>query len=105
MEGLVLGSINCNCVERIAIFVSKRIGFNSFKNKITLKSYLNVCKKKMTNFSLNCHYYMAILEIIYLCTKKKKMSSNLFKNVIYKLCLLIIYLIYMSEKDLTLNNL
>ena len=28
------------------------------------------------------------------------MSSCLFKNVIYKMCLEIIYLIYMYEKDL-----
>ena len=33
------------------------------------------------------------------------MSSVLFKNVIYKMCLEIIYLIYMYKKDLALNNL
>ena len=33
------------------------------------------------------------------------MSSGLFKNVINKMCLEIIYLIYMYEKDLALNNL
>ena len=29
------------------------------------------------------------------------MSSSLFKNVIYKMCLEIMYLIYMYKKDLT----
>ena len=33
------------------------------------------------------------------------MSSGLFKNVIYKMFLEIIYLIYMYKKDLALNNL
>ena len=33
------------------------------------------------------------------------MSSGLFQNVIYKICLEIIYLIYMYKKDLALNNL
>ena len=33
------------------------------------------------------------------------MSSGLFKNVIYKICFEIIYLIYMDKKDLALNNL
>ena len=37
--------------------------------------------------------------------KKKKKSSVLFKDVIYKMCLKIIYLIYMYKKDLVLNNL
>ena len=32
------------------------------------------------------------------------MNSDLFKNVIYKVCLEIIYLIYMYKKDLVLNN-
>ena len=31
------------------------------------------------------------------------MSLGLFKNVIYKICLEIIYLIYMYKKDLALN--
>ena len=35
----------------------------------------------------------------------KKMNSGSFKNLIYKMCLQIIYLIYMYEKDLVLNNL
>ena len=35
----------------------------------------------------------------------KKMSSGSFKNVIFKMCLEIIYLIYMYKKDLTLINL
>ena len=35
----------------------------------------------------------------------KKMSKGLFKNVIYKTCLDIIYLIYMYKNDLVLNNL
>ena len=33
------------------------------------------------------------------------MSSSLFKNVIYKMCLEIIYLIYMNKNDLALNSL
>ena len=32
------------------------------------------------------------------------MSSGLSKNVIYEMCLEIIYLTYMYEKDLALNN-
>ena len=35
----------------------------------------------------------------------KKISSGTFKNVIYKMCLEIIYLIWMNKKDLALNNL
>ena len=33
------------------------------------------------------------------------MSSGSFKNVIYKMCLEILYLMYMYKKDLVLNNL
>ena len=33
------------------------------------------------------------------------MSSGSFKNVIYKMCLEIIYLIYMYKKDLVLSHL
>ena len=33
------------------------------------------------------------------------MSSGSFKNFIYKMCLEIIYLIYMYKKDLVVNNL
>ena len=33
------------------------------------------------------------------------MHLSSFKNVIYKMCLEIIYLIYMSKEDLLLNNL
>ena len=33
------------------------------------------------------------------------MNSVSFKNVIYKMCLEILYLIYMYKKDLALNNL
>ena len=33
------------------------------------------------------------------------MCWGLFKNIIYKMCLEIIYLIYMYKKDLALNNL
>ena len=33
------------------------------------------------------------------------MSSGSFKDVIYKMCLEIIYSIYMYKKDLALNNL
>ena len=36
---------------------------------------------------------------------QKIMSSGLCKNVIYKMCLEIIYLIHMYKKDLALNNL
>ena len=32
------------------------------------------------------------------------MSSGLFKNVIYKMCLEIIYLVYMQKENLALNN-
>ena len=56
---------------------------------------------------------MAELENIQLCAKKKKnktnnkltLSSGLFKDVIYKMCLEIIYLMCMYKKDLGLNNL
>ena len=34
----------------------------------------------------------------------EKMSTGLFKNVIYKMCLRIIYLLYKFKKDLILNN-
>ena len=33
------------------------------------------------------------------------MSLGLFKNVINKMCLAIIYLLYMFKKDLAINNL
>ena len=33
------------------------------------------------------------------------MSSGLFKNVIYKMCLQIIYSVYIYKEDLVLNNL
>ena len=33
------------------------------------------------------------------------MNSGSFKDVVYKMCLEIIYLIYIYEKDLALNNL
>ena len=36
-----------------------------------------------------------------MCEKK---SSGLFKNVIYKMCLETIYLIYVYEMDLVLND-
>ena len=36
---------------------------------------------------------------------EKKMSSGLFKNVINKKCVEILYLIYMNKKDIALNNL
>ena len=35
----------------------------------------------------------------------KKLTSGLFKIIIYKMCLEIIYLIFMYKKDLALNNL
>ena len=41
----------------------------------------------------------------YLNVCQKKMSSGSFKNVIYKMCLEIIYLIYIYEKYLAQNNL
>ena len=40
--------------------------------------------------------------VVYVCGG---MSSDLFENVIYKMCLEIIYFIYMYKKDLALNNL
>ena len=49
-------------------------------------------------------YLIEISETIKLC-EKKKLSSGASKNVIYKMCLEIIYLIHMYEKDLALNNL
>ena len=39
-----------------------------------------------------------------MCKKKIITSSGLFKNVIFKMCLEIIYLIYMYKKDLALND-
>ena len=43
----------------------------------------------------------------YNCVKKKqkKTSSGSFKNVIYKMGLEIMYLIYIDKKDLALDNL
>ena len=41
----------------------------------------------------------------YLTVCKKKMSLGLFKNVIYRMYLKIIDLIYMYKNDLALNNL
>ena len=38
-------------------------------------------------------------------TVGKKMSSDLFKNVMNKMCLQIIYLVCMDKHDLALNNL
>ena len=51
---------------------------------------------------LNCDCYIEILETIELCAKK---SSGSYKNIIYKMYLQIIYLIYMYKEDLALNNL
>ena len=34
----------------------------------------------------------------------EKMSSGSLKNVMYKMCIEIIYIIYMYEKDLALNE-
>ena len=39
------------------------------------------------------------------CAKKKKNNSGSFKNVMLKMCLEIIYLIYIYKKDVALNNL
>ena len=51
---------------------------------------------------LNCDCYIAILETIQLYAKK---SSGSFENVIYKMCLQIIYKFNMYTQDSTLNNL
>ena len=80
----------------------------------------------MFDVKLNCLWYIAIFENIELCANKwitvniiirvkkkyvkpfnseRKMSSGSFKTIIYKMCLEIIYLIYMYKKDLALNNL
>ena len=49
---------------------------------------------------LNCYRYIAIFETVY-----KGMSLGSFKNVINKMCLQIIYLIYTYKQYLALNNL
>ena len=49
----------------IAILVCKKISSNPFKNKITYKSYLNVCKQ-MTDVKSNCYCYIAMLKAILL---------------------------------------
>ena len=80
----------------------------------------------MTDVLLNSWWYIAILENIKLCVNKwlivnriirillkqvklnnfvKKMISGSFKNVFNKMCLEIIYLIYMYKEDLALNDL
>ena len=55
----------------------------------------------MINCKQNYLYLIETSETI----SVKKVSSGLFKNVIDKMCLEIIYLIYMLKKDLALNNL
>ena len=39
------------------------------------------------------------------CLTVKKISSGSFKNVMNKMCLQVIYLIYIYKEDLALNNL
>ena len=51
---------------------------------------MTVCKQKTTYAKLN---YLKISETI-LTVCQKKMSSDLFRNVRFKMCLEIIYLIY-----------
>ena len=51
---------------------------------------------------LNCDCYITIFETIYLCAEK---ISGSFKNIVYKMCLQIIYLIYVYKENLALNNL
>ena len=57
----------------------------------------------MTYSKKNDSCLIEISESIYLY--EKKASSGLFKNVINKICLGIIYLIYMYKEDLALNDL
>ena len=67
----------------------------------------------MTDDRLDCYCYIAILEVILLCSNSllllfncvQKNGLGSFKNVIYKMCFQIIYLIYMYKEDLALINL
>ena len=61
----------------------------------------------MINSKQNYLYLIEISETICVQKKKKRkeMSSGSFKNAFYKMCLEIIYLIYMYKKDLALYNL
>ena len=61
-----------NCVETRAILVCKLLTSDSFKNEITYK----LCMQK------DCDFYIAILEHIQLCAKKKekKKRAQTFKN-------------------------
>ena len=65
----------------------KQTSSNSFKNKITDK----LCANKWLILNYDC--YIAIVETIQLCAKKK-MRSGSFKNFIYIMCLQIIYVQY-----------
>ena len=57
-------------VETIAILVSKKVSSNSFKNKITFKSFLKVYRL-MSHIKSNCYCYLAILKTIELCAKER----------------------------------
>ena len=51
---------------------------------------MTVVKKECTYAKMNCLKIMKAFN----CEPKKKMNSDLFKNVIFKTCLEFIYLIY-----------
>ena len=54
---------------------------------------------------LNCDCYIATLETILLCAKRKKMSTGSFKNVIYKNVFANhIFNIYTYKQDLAWNK-
>ena len=70
--------------------------------------------KQMTDAELNSLCETAIPETIKLCANikitvriKVKPFNHVkkFKNAIYKICLQIMYLIYINKKNLVLNNL
>ena len=71
-----------------------------FVSSLNIKSNLSIKFKEFETFPLPCNSNK--WNHLTLC---KKMSSGLFKNVIYKMCLEIIYSIYMYKKYLALNNL
>ena len=60
----------------------------------------------MTDVKLNCYCCIAILETIELCAKikQKRLSSGSFKNVIYKICLQITYLLPKPDHTYLLNK-
>ena len=53
-----------------------------------------ICANKWLMLTFDC--YNAILEMILLCAKRISLGS--FKNVIYKMCLQVIYIWYMCIK-------